>query len=587
MSLISIQNGYLSFSNLEILKNSVFHINKNERICLTGKNGSGKSTFLKIINKSQNLDNGRVIYKKDIKISYLKQENLKKFNISIYNFISSYLNKTNQIPIKIEIEKIIHLLKLKKNNLLSELSGGELRKVALAKTLIQKPDILLLDEPTNHLDISTIKLLEKILIKFSGSILFISHNRDFIQNISTRIIHLDRGNLISYPGNYEKFLKLKEKNYRIEKIQKKIFDKKIKKEEEWSKKNTKARSTRNEKKIKNLKNLQNINDNYKEIEKLHEIKTNESQKYVGKIIFRIENINFSINNKIIIKNFSSTIQNGDKIGIVGDNGCGKSTIIKILLGKEIPESGKIYKNKKIKISYFDQNRSLLNPNKSIIENIDYGKEVIDFNGKQLYLIKYLNNFLFKPNQLNVLVKTLSGGQCNRLLLARLFLKKSNVLILDEPTNDLDFETLLLLEKTILSYQGTVFIVSHDEKFIKNTVNKYWSFENNGFINSYIGKYKYLKKEKKFLKKTKNIFYTKKIKQNIKKSLNEILSNIENIEVQIQNLQKKINEPRFFQKEENKKILILKTLNKKEKELKKQMTIWENLENIISLKNIKH
>ncbi|CAL4326423.1 ATP-binding cassette domain-containing protein [Buchnera aphidicola] len=610
MPLIQIKDACLSFSNLNILKNSTLHINPHERICLIGKNGTGKSTILKIINKKQDLDHGLVIYRKNIKISYLKQENPININVSIYDFLSSGFNNSqikqeknynislikkklniNQI---IEIEKTIELIQLKKNILLSELSGGLLRKVALSRALIGKPDVLLLDEPTNHLDMKTVKWLEKFLKQFNGSILFVSHDRNFIQNVSTRIVDLDRGKLISWPGDYKNFIKLKNDSNRIEKIQKKIFDKNLEKEEKWIRKGIKARSTRNEGRVKNLKLLRKEYHNYTQIEKLTDIKINQSNNHLGKIIFEIDNITFLIKNKFIVKNFSSIIQHGDKIALIGNNGCGKSTMIKILIGEKTPQNGHIYKSTGLKISYFDQNRSILDPNKSIIDNISYGKETIIINGKEQHLIGYLKNFLFKPNQLKSFVKTLSGGECNRLLLAKIFLQPSNVLILDEPTNDLDLDTLELLEKIVIDYKGTVLIVSHDEKFVNNTVNKCWLFKKNGSITTHIGNYDSLKKEKNYL--IQEIKY-KKIKQNklnvnskknannnkIKKELQITLIKIEKIESDIKKLQNTINHPCFFKKKIDEKLPVLKQLMQEEKKLKETLIYWENLENI-NIKN---
>lgn len=591
MSLINIQNAYLSFSNLEILNNSTLYINENERVCLIGKNGTGKSTLLKIINKKQELDHGHVIYKKNVITAYLKQENPKNLNISIYDFIRSGLNenridKKKNIKESVKIEKIIEIMKLNKNTLLSHLSGGLLRKVALGRVLTREPDILLLDEPTNHLDMKTVEWLEIFLKKFPGSILFVSHDRNFIQNICTRIVDLDRGKLVSWPGDYENFVKLKNESHRIERIQKKLFDKNLEKEEKWIRKGIKARATRNEGRVKNLKLLRKESTNYKQIEKLNNITINQSNNYFGKTLFKLENIYFSINNKIIINNFSSIIQHGDKLGLIGNNGCGKSTLIKIIIGKKKPQKGHIYIGTGLKISYFDQNRSILDPNKSILENIAYGKEKITLNGREQHIIGYLKNFLFQPNQLQSLVKTLSGGECNRLLLARLFLKPSNVLILDEPTNDLDLDTLQLLEQIIIDYKGTIIIVSHDKKFIDNTVKKYWSFEENGLINTHLGNYTSLKKEKKNIKNEKikknqsKINIDINIKNNFKTELYKILSKIEAIELNIKKLQKNVNEPNFFKKTLEEKLPMLKMLSEQEKKLEKKILYWEYLEKMI-------
>lgn len=593
MSLIHIKDACLSFSNSEILKNAVFYINQNERVCLIGKNGAGKSTLLKIINKKQDLDLGQITYKKNIKITYVSQENPKKIDISIYDFIGleldeKHINKEtcylDQIKISktIRIEKIINEIKIKKHTLLSQLSGGLLRKVALSQALVRKPNILLLDEPTNHLDIKSVKWLEKSLKKFPGSVLFVSHDRSFIQNIATRIVDLDRGKLISWPGNYQNFIKLKTEKNRIENIQKKIFDKNLEKEEIWINQGVKARTTRNEGRVKNLKKLRKENSEYQKIKKLENIKINQIKNYPGKIIFKIKNIHYSIKNKLIVNNFSEIVQKGDKIGLIGDNGCGKSTLIKIILGKIKPDHGEIHIGKTLNIAYFDQNKSILNPNKSILENISYGKEKVTINGKEQHVLGYLKSFLFESSKLTSLVKTLSGGERSRLLLARLFLKPSNVLILDEPTNDLDLDTLQLLEKIVINYLGTVIIVSHDEEFIKNTVNKFWLFQGNGYIDINFKQYtnnqnnhSYIKKEKKTF--NPNFQKTIKIKNNLKQEIKKTLNKIEKIEKNIKNLQFQINQPHFFSKKTLKILPILKLLSQQEKELEEQSLYWEHLE----------
>lgn len=590
MTLISMQNASLKFSDLEILIDEKLFIETNERICLTGKNGSGKSTLLKIINKKQDLDNGYITYKKNIKISYLNQKNPENLNISTYDFFKRKIfkkdKKTKNLNKIIEIEKIIEKLKLKKNKLLSELSGGFLRKVLLGASIIDNPDILLLDEPTNHLDINTIQWLEKFLKKFSGSVLFVSHDRAFIQNICTRIIDLDRGKLNSFPGDYERYISLKRKEKKIEKIHKKLFDYTLKKEEKWIRKGIKARTTRNEGRVKFLEKLRKEKNNYKKIENLNKIEINQIKEYSGKITFELKNISFNIKDKKIIKNFSEIIQYGEKIGLIGSNGSGKSTMLEIITGEKSIKSGNIYHRKDIKIAYFKQDRSELNPEKSIIENIDHGKENFLLNGKEQNLIGYLKKFLFQPNQLRRLVKTLSGGECNRLLLAKIFLRPSNVLILDEPTNDLDINSLELLEKIIMQYLGTVFIVSHDRYFIHKTVNKYWFFKGNGLITKHIEKLDYSfeakkiqKKKKKSLLKNKknNINLLLLYKKNIKKELEKTLNKIENIEKNIIILQKKINEPNFFKKNINDQLPILNKLNEEEKKLEKKIIYWESLE----------
>ncbi|WP_348769344.1 ATP-binding cassette domain-containing protein [Buchnera aphidicola] len=582
MNLISIQDAYLSFSNLDILKNASFYLNENERVCLIGKNGAGKSTLLKVINKKQDLDKGSVVYRKNIKISYLSQENLNHTNISIFEFIKKKFKEINTYE-TIQIKKIITMLQLKENTLLSEVSGGFLRKIALGAALIDTPDVLLLDEPTNHLDINTIQWLENFLKNFSGSIIFISHDRSFIDNICTRIIDLDRGKLISFSGSYKKFIQFKNQNNYIEKVKQRLFDEKLEKEEIWIKKGIKARATRNEGRVKNLITLRKEKEDYRKVEKFNNIKINEIKDYSGKIVFKLTNINFSINNKNIIQNFSEIIQHGDKIGLIGNNGSGKSTMIKILTGENKIQKGNFYASKKLKIAYFDQNRSILNSQKSIVDNVNEGYDKILINGQEKHVIGYLKKFLFKPHEIKRLVKTLSGGECNRLLLAKLFLKKNNVLIFDEPTNDLDLDTLKILEEIIIQYSGTVIIVSHDRYFLKNTVNKYWIFKENGLITKHLGEYNASTGKKVNKNKKKNnirIFNNKTDllnKNQLQKEIKKTLNQIENIEKNIKMLQNQINQPNFFKQNIIHQLPIINELNEAEKKLEKQIIYWENLE----------
>ncbi|CAL4323849.1 ATP-binding protein Uup [Buchnera aphidicola (Protaphis terricola)] len=596
MNLISIKNAYLSFNNLEILKNVSFYINSKERICLAGKNGSGKSTLLKVINKQQDLDHGLVVYKKNIKIQYLQQNNLSQSNISIFEFIKKQIEITKKEKIKIndivEIKKITEILKLNQNSLLSEVSGGILRKVALSAILINKPDILLLDEPTNHLDIYTIKWLEIFLKNFHGSIVFTSHDVSFIENISTKIIYIDRGKLIFFPGNYNQFIQLKDKNNYIEKINKKLFNQKLKKEEIWIRKSVKARTTRNEGRIKNLEKLRKENKDYKKIENFQNITINEIKDYAGKIIFKLKNIYYAVKNKTIIKNFSETIEYGDKIGLIGSNGSGKSTMIKILIGENQIQKGDFYTSNKLKIAYFDQNRSILNQQKSILDNINEGRDKIIINNNEQNLIGYLKKFLFKSEELKCLVKNLSGGESNRLLLAKIFLKPNNILIFDEPTNDLDLDTLNLLKNIINQYSGTVLIVSHDRNFLEKTVKKYWFFQGDGIITTHLN-FKNSLIEKKIINdkinnQENNLNINKKFnllknKRKTKNKLKNILNEIENIENSIKILQNQINSVDFFKQDISNQLPILNQLNIEEKKLEKKIIHWEYLEKIFNQK----
>ncbi|CAL4323105.1 ATP-binding protein Uup [Buchnera aphidicola (Eriosoma grossulariae)] len=623
MSIINLQNSFLSFHKLIILNNVNLQINNNERICLIGKNGAGKSTLLKVLAKKQELDQGKITYKNGIKISYLSQntpvvleQNIDDFifnqkycikkqskkscliqnnnikNINISHMIKNQFNQSNQ---QSKINQIIHSLNIKKHDKLSNLSGGELQKTMLAKAIINDADLLLLDEPTNHLDLKTIIWLENFFIKFSGSILFISHDRAFIQKICTKIINLDRGDLIVFPGNYNQFNQKKEKKNEIELIKNEKLKKKIEQENKWFKKNTKARCTRNEGRVKILKKNQNIFNNLIKMPKKVNIDINYQENY-QKIICKIRNITFNIQKKSILKIFSETIIKGDKIALIGNNGSGKSTMLKLILKNINPTTGKITLNKNLNIAYFDQNHSTLNLNQNILENLSYGKQEIVINKKKESITHYLQKFLFSEDQITRPIQTLSGGEKSRLLLAKIFLIPSNVLILDEPTNNLDIETLKILENAIINYTGTVLLVSHDRTFINNTVKKCWYFTNTGQIHNYIGGYKNIPKklyikninQKKPEKLKKNINNTNitnkkinnpKLSYHLQKELYNLPSMIEKIEKNIFYIQQNMKQKSFFTQNQQEIKLKTKELKKKEKELNNAFNRWNELEQL--------
>ncbi|STQ79818.1 Uncharacterized ABC transporter ATP-binding protein YjjK [Hafnia alvei] len=370
---------------------------------------------------------------------------------------------------------------------LSALSGGWLRKAALARALVCEPDVLLLDEPTNHLDIETITWLEDFLKEFTGSIVFISHDRSFIRSMATRIVDLDRGKLVSWPGNYDAYLIAKEEALRVEEMQNAEFDRKLAQEEVWIRQGIKARRTRNEGRVRALKAMRNEHAERRSVQGNAKMQVEESLRS-GKIVFEMENVNYSVAGKTLVRDFSVQVNRGDKIALVGPNGCGKTTLLKLMLGQLPPDSGKVRCGTKLEIAYFDQHRAELDPDKTVMDNLAEGKQEVMVNGRPRHVLGYLQDFLFHPKRAMTPVRALSGGERNRLLLAKLFLKPSNLLILDEPTNDLDIETLELLEELVDGYQGTVMLVSHDRQFVDNSVTDCWIFEGNGVINSYVGGY---------------------------------------------------------------------------------------------------
>lgn len=531
MSLLSLRNLTLGTGHLPLLTEVNLTISPKERICLMGRNGAGKSTLLKLITGEIAPDAGNVEKQTSLKIATLIQDIPKDVSGTVFEVVAEGLGGIGKLIA--QYEKIIHDLQtqdhpelldqltevqekidqadgwqldqrvnaiLDKMNLnphldINQLSGGLIRRVLLAKAIVNEPDILLLDEPTNHLDIDTIIWLENFLLSYNGTILVITHDKTFLQNIATRILEIDQARLYSWIGDYHGYLIHKEDRIAAEEKANALFDKRLSEEEKWIRQGVKARRCRNEGRVTALKKMREERRIRRERPgdfKVH----HQSVDVSGQLVFCTENLSYSINDQTIIKNFSVTISRGDKIGIIGCNGSGKSTLLKLLLGELQPTSGKIKTGTKLNVCYFDQRRDQLDPNKTAIENITDGCDFVDIQGKSMHIISYLADFLFTPDRARVAAGRLSGGERNRLLLARLFTKTCNLLVLDEPTNDLDAETLELLEERLLNYTGTVLLVSHDRAFLDNVVTSTLVFEGNGHIEEYIGGYEdYLRQRK--------------------------------------------------------------------------------------------
>lgn len=522
MSLISMHGAWLSFSDAPLLDNAELHIEDNERVCLVGRNGAGKSTLMKILNREQGLDDGRIIYEQDLIVARLQQDPPRNIAGSVYDFVAEgieeqaeYLKRYHEISrlvmtdpseknlnemarvqeqldhhnlwqLENRINEVLAQLGLDPNAALSSLSGGWLRKAALGRALVSNPRVLLLDEPTNHLDIETIDWLEGFLKTFNGTIIFISHDRSFIRNMATRIVDLDRGKLVTYPGNYDQYLLEKEEALRVEELQTRNLI------ANWRRKKSGfARVSRRAapvmKRVRALKAMRRERSERREVMGTAKMQVEEATRS-GKIVFEMENVDYQVEGKQLVKDFSAQVQRGDKIALIGPNGCGKTTLLKLMLGQLQADSGRIHVGTKLEVAYFDQHRAELDPEKTVMDNLAEGKQEVMVNGKPRHVLGYLQDFLFHPKRAMTPVRALSGGERNRLLLARLFLKPSNLLILDEPTNDLDVETLELLEELIDGYQGTVLLVSHDRQFVDNTVTECWIFEGGGKIGRYIGGY---------------------------------------------------------------------------------------------------
>ncbi|PMN49638.1 ABC transporter ATP-binding protein [Vibrio lentus] len=632
MALLTIHNGQLAFGDHPLLDGADFALQENERVCLVGRNGAGKSTLMKILSGNIIMDDGKMQITQDVVVSRLEQDPPRNEQGSVYEYVSGglaeigellkeyhnlldviaedpsekNLNRLTRVQEKLDhanawrfedrVSNVLAALKLTANTKLTELSGGWQRKAALARALVCDPDVLLLDEPTNHLDVATIEWLEAFLKDFRGSIIFISHDRAFIKSMATRIVDLDRGKLSSFPGDYDNYLLEKEEALRVEEMQNAEFDKKLAQEEVWIRQGIKARRTRNEGRVRALKKLREERQDRREVQGKANIQIDTSGRS-GKIVFEAENLNFAFEGKEIVTDFSFNIMRGDRIALIGPNGCGKSTVLKLLLDQLKPDSGRLHCGTKLEVAYFDQYREILDPEKSVIDNLADGKQEVTVGGRERHALSYLQDFLFSPKRARTPVKALSGGEKNRLLLARIFLKSNNLLILDEPTNDLDIETLELLEDLLANYEGTLLLVSHDRQFVDNTVMTSWIFEGNGVVEEFVGGYHDAQKQRaqaleyrqaeKPAKAEKVVEETpktapvkskpKKLSYKLQRELETLPLRLEELETEIETLQQEVNDPDFFSKSVEQTQPVLDKLSAVEQELEVAFERWEELE----------
>ena len=519
MPLIRLDKVSINFGTQVILEEVNLSIKRGEKLGLLGRNGTGKSTLMKLIANDIQADGGERWLRSGTKVSWLEQnlplgdkltvydmvasglektgELLKRYHHLIANYSNETMNELEVVQDQIEavdgwiigqkIDTVITQLQLPSDQLMSSLSGGWKKRVALARALVVEPDLLLLDEPTNHLDIPTIEWLEKWLQSYNGAILLVTHDRSFLQNVATNIAELDRGALYQFDGSFEKFLIFREQQLAAEETANKLFDKKLAEEEVWIRQGIKARRTRNEGRVRALESLRNARSE-RRVQSGNATFEVQSASNSGKIVAELTDVSQSFDNNTIIENFSTTIVRGDRIGLVGPNGVGKSTLLKIILGELEPSKGSVRLGTKLEIAYFDQLRLELDLEKNLIDNICGGQEYIQVNGNSKHAITYLGEFLFTPDRVRTPAKALSGGEQNRAILAKVFSKPANVLVLDEPTNDLDIETLELLEELLMKFNGTVLLVSHDRKFMDNVVTSTMIFSESGKVVEYVGGY---------------------------------------------------------------------------------------------------
>ncbi|GAA5558710.1 ATP-binding cassette domain-containing protein [Acinetobacter seifertii] len=521
MAYITLRDVQLAFGGPALLDGANFNLERGERVCLIGRNGEGKSTLLKLIEGSLLPDSGEVSIQNGLTVSMLAQdvpmdsgkvadivadgageaaEVLRAYHeatdacmlgdMEACDRMGNLQHKLDQLDgwaLENKVNALLSKMGLDPNADLADLSGGRKRRVLLARALLTQPDVLLLDEPTNHLDVESIEWLEKFLLDQNNlTLLFISHDRSFVDSIATRIVELDRGILRGYEGNYSRYLELKAQQMEAEEKQNALFDKKLAEEEAWIRQGIKARRTRNEGRVRALKALREESKARRSQQGKVSMATQEANRS-GKLVFDIEHLSVSYDDKPLIKDFSTLVMRGDRIGLVGDNGVGKTTLIKAILG-EIEHGGSVKTGTQLEVAYFDQLRNALDLEKTVMANVSEGSDFVDVNGNRRHIYSYLQDFLFSPERARTPVKALSGGERNRILLAKLLLKPSNLIVMDEPTNDLDMVTLELLEEMLSDYKGTLLLISHDRAFMDNVVTSTWVFDGKGNIAEYIGGY---------------------------------------------------------------------------------------------------
>jgi len=596
LALLNLQKVSLSFGSVHILDNVNIQIHSGEKICLLGRNGAGKSTLMKLINGDQPPDTGDIIHEKGLRTAILSQDVPDDYYGSVEKVIAggvishdenNHHDENDSRPI---VDRVMTVLKISDGLVFENLSAGMKRRVLLARAIAAEPDILLLDEPTNHLDMESIIVLEDFLVRYNKTVFFVTHDRTFLQKIANRILELDRGNLFDWKCGYNIFLQRKEEWLESEQARNAVFDKKLEKEEEWIRKGIKARRTRNEGRVRALQKMRKERSGRREVQGSAKIQIQKAE-ISGKMIIEAENISFGYTEKLIINDFTTRILRGDKIGIIGSNGCGKSTLIKLLLNDLSPNVGTVRTGTKIEVAYSDQLRNSINPELTVRDNVASGSDIISFNGKNRHIIGYLQDFLFSPDMAGAKASVLSGGEKNRLMLAKLFTRSFNFLVMDEPTNDLDIETVELLEELLLDFEGTVIIVSHDRSFISNIASTVYTFDNSGRITEYGGGFEDWQNNRKNISqaeitrqdtsKQKKLPEKQKVKTKLslkeKLELESLPGLMEKKEARKQEIFELLANPAFYQQQGSEVSSVKEELEQLDKDIDTMFSRWEELE----------
>ena len=626
MPLLSLTNVSLAYGHHPLLQQVNFHIDKGERVCLVGRNGTGKSTLFRVISKQAVPDEGEVWLKDTLRVAYLEQDVPTNSDQTIYQVVASGLGEMGQLlsdyhnavhhvgehEVSLEtlgelqhridaqdgwnanqkVDSVLSRLDLEADKKLIDCSGGLRRRVLLARALVSEPDLLLLDEPTNHMDIAAITWMEEFLLNFKGALIFITHDRTFLSHLATRIVELDRGVLSSFPGSYAQYLTKKDEMLEAESRANAKFDKKLSEHEVWIRQGIKARRTRNEGKVRRLEEMRRQARERISLQGKVNFSLNSSEMS-GKLVADLRHVHFQFGDNVIINDLSSRIMRGDRIGIIGPNGSGKSTLLRIILGQLEPQSGDVVLGTKLQVAYFDQHRGDLDPEKTVRDNISEGSDFVMVRGQSRHVISYLRDFLFPPERIESPVKVLSGGERNRLLLAKIFLQPANLMVLDEPTNDLDVDTLELLEELLSDYDGTLLLVSHDRAFLDNVVTSTIAFEGGGEVHEYVGGYEdWLRQSKsrqeagrtekqtpvQAAKPTAAEPKKKKLSYKDQRELDTLPGLIEKLEQQQAELEQQVSKPDFYQQDKDAVKAVLDRAEQVNRELQLAFERWEQLDN---------